>query len=132
MSMASVTDVTGSAAASAGASTPKARNQLGNNDFMQLLVTQLRYQDPLKPMDDRDFMAQVAQFSTLEQMTEMTRWSQMTYGLGLVGQEVSFQGPDGQARSGIVRAVKLVDGVPSLNLGDQDLKIDQVLSVSHP
>ena len=41
---------------------------LGKDDFLQLLVTKLQHQDPLNPMEDSDFIAQLAQFSTLEQM----------------------------------------------------------------
>jgi flagellar basal-body rod modification protein FlgD len=44
---------------------------LGKDDFLQLLVTKLRYQDPLQPMEDEDFVAQLAQFSTLEQMSNI-------------------------------------------------------------
>jgi flagellar basal-body rod modification protein FlgD len=44
---------------------------LGKNDFLQLLVTQLRYQDPLEPMKDEDFVAQLAQFSSLEQLSNL-------------------------------------------------------------
>lgn len=44
---------------------------LGRNDFLNLLVTQLQYQDPLNPMDSTDFTAQLAQFSSLEQLTNM-------------------------------------------------------------
>jgi len=44
---------------------------LGKDDFLQLLVTKLQNQDPLKPMDDEDFIAQLAQFSTLEQMNKI-------------------------------------------------------------
>lgn len=99
---------------------------------MQLLVTQLRYQDPMKPMDDRDFMAQLAQFSSLEQMTELTRWSKLTYGLGLVGQKITYTGADGKPQSGVVKAVKVVDGVPTLSLGDREVNIDDVISASRP
>jgi flagellar basal-body rod modification protein FlgD len=46
---------------------------LGKDDFLQLLVTKLQHQDPLKPMDDEDFIAQLAQFSSLEQMNNIAR-----------------------------------------------------------
>jgi flagellar basal-body rod modification protein FlgD len=49
---------------------------LGKNDFLQLLVTQLEYQDPLEPMDNTDFIAQMAQFSSLEQMQNLSQSSE--------------------------------------------------------
>lgn len=49
----------------------KAGDELGKDDFLNLLVTQLQYQDPLNPMDSADFTAQLAQFSSLEQLTTM-------------------------------------------------------------
>ena len=52
----------------AGSSTAQAiDNVLGKDAFLRLLTTQLRYQDPLKPIDDQDFIAQMAQFAALEQ-----------------------------------------------------------------
>lgn len=45
--------------------------KLGKEDFLQLLVTQLSNQDPLNPLDDKEFVAQMAQFSSLEQMMQM-------------------------------------------------------------
>ena len=44
---------------------------MGQDDFLNMMITKLKYQDPMKPMDDEDFIAQLAQFSTLEQMNNI-------------------------------------------------------------
>jgi flagellar basal-body rod modification protein FlgD len=53
-------------------STTKTNDGLGENAFLQLLVTQLQHQDPLQPQDDSQFLAQLAQFSSLEQLTQIS------------------------------------------------------------
>jgi flagellar basal-body rod modification protein FlgD len=53
--------------------TRKAQQSLGKDDFLKILITQLSYQDPTAPMQDKEFIAQMAQFSTLEQMTGMAK-----------------------------------------------------------
>ena len=75
---------------------------LGRDDFLQLLVTKLEYQDPLNPMEDEDFIAQLAQFSSLEQMKNISdgiassnEWDYLqmqsinnTMAAGLIGKDV--------------------------------------------
>lgn len=78
---------------------------LGKDDFLQLMITKLQYQDPLNPMQDEDFIAQLAQFSSLEQMNniadginESNQWDflQMqsinnTMAAGLIGKDVKAE-----------------------------------------
>ncbi len=59
------------ATAGTGATSVVGRTELGQDTFLKLLVTQLQHQDPLDPMDDTEFIAQLAQFSSLEKLTEM-------------------------------------------------------------
>ena len=70
---------------------------MGKDDFLQLLITQLTHQDPTQPMEDREFIAQMAQFSTLEQMTNMSEeFSRLSriiaanQALGLLGRTVEI------------------------------------------
>ena len=70
-----ITGVGQSAATTSGtdaaAATAKRETALGRDAFLQLLVTQLRHQDPTQPKADGEFIAQLAQFSSLEQLTQM-------------------------------------------------------------
>jgi len=69
-----------------------AKNELGKDEFLQILITQLTNQDPTEPMQDRDFIAQMAQFSTLEQMTNMSGEFEKLGALLQSGQAVSVLG----------------------------------------
>ncbi|MDA1191098.1 MAG: hypothetical protein O3A46_05360 [Candidatus Poribacteria bacterium] len=74
-------------------------DSLGKDAFMKLLVSQLRYQNPLEPMDNRDFIAQLSQFSSLEQLTDLRetfdaslqqqKTMNQTLAVGLLGQTVN-------------------------------------------
>lgn len=63
-------------------------NTLGKEAFLKLLVTQMQYQDPLNPNTDTEFVAQLAQFSALEQMQNLSQTSVNSQAFSLVGKEV--------------------------------------------
>ena len=66
-------------------------NAMGKDDFLRLLVTQMQNQDPLNPMDDKDFIAQTAQFTTLEQMQNLAQISQMQQTTSMIGKNVKAE-----------------------------------------
>jgi len=110
-------------------------------DYMKLLVTQLRNQNPLEPMDNKDMSAQLAQFSQLQQTENLnTSFSkvlesvQRSYASSLIGKEVSFQGQtaDGtlQMQTGEVDEVVIgTDGTLLLMVDDQQVKLADVTSI---
>lgn len=65
-----------------------ASSNMGKNDFLQLLVTQLRYQDPSSPVDNQQMAAQLAQFSSLEQMTNVSSATNGVQAFGLIGKMI--------------------------------------------
>ena len=75
-------------------------NVLDKEDFLQILITQLTHQDPTQPMEDREFIAQMAQFSTLEQMMNMGE--KISEVAGLIGRS--------QADALIGKTVTVADG----------------------
>lgn len=77
--------ITGAAAAAEQTAAPKKNDELGKDAFMTLLVEQLKNQDPLEPMDNSDFVAQLAQFSSLESLTNLqTSMDGVTAGMNKV------------------------------------------------
>lgn len=69
-------------------------NSLGKEAFLQLLVTQMQYQDPLNPQADTEFISQLAQFSSLEQMQNLNTTFSNTSSLSLVGKTVMVEQKD--------------------------------------
>lgn len=112
---------------------------LGQNDFLKLLVTQMTSQDPLNPQKDTEFIAQMAQFSALEQSKTMQAdiaglrsQQQFLQANALLGQAVDLQVDKETTAQGIVSAVQLKAGTPTLVVGGQTFALSQVLSVARP
>lgn len=124
----------------------KKSDGLGKDSFLQLLVTQMRYQDPLEPAKDTEYIAQLAQFNALEQMQnlndkfdKMLKWSQLTQSSGLIGKQVDGLSlgedangdgqPDITKVSGTVKEVKFVEGEPILEVGSNEVKLSDITRI---
>lgn len=105
-----------------------AYNALGKDEFLQLLVTQMQYQDPLNPTSDTEFIAQMAQFSSLEQMQNLNNNFSVYKAYELVGKEVSGS-INGKVVEGVVEAVRnQADGQYAV-IGDSLVSIDKITKV---
>lgn len=109
--------------------TVKDQSAMGKDEFMKLLVTQLRYQDPMNPMEDKEFIAQMAQFSSLEQMQNLNSYFLSTQAISMIGKNVSWTTDQGEIKSGVVKAVNMVEGKTTLSVGDSLIDLDKVISV---
>ncbi len=103
---------------------------LNQNDFLNLLVTQLANQDPMNPMSDTDFVAQMASFTSLQQTKETQASIQSMQATDLIGRTVAVQGADGTVDSGVVSGVVMDSGTPNLLVNGQSYALSAVQSVS--
>jgi flagellar basal-body rod modification protein FlgD len=118
-----------SASASAsGAAAPRseAPGGLGKDDFLKLLVGQLKNQDPLNPVGDQEFMAQMAAFSTLEQVTNLASSSERlnetvasNQSIALIGHQVTYTKADGTSAEGEVEKVDFSGDAFTLTIGGE-------------
>jgi len=132
----SVSSVTNSTSASTNVA-DVANKTLDKTAFLKLLVTELRNQDPMNPMDDKDFIAQLAQFSALEQMQllnagfeSLDKSGQATQAFALIGRTVEYADPNSDTPvRGVVDKVTFVGGQPKLNIGKLIIDLSDVVTV---
>lgn len=117
--------------------TQMAGSELGEDAFMTLLLAQLKNQDPLKPMEDRDFIAQLAQFNSLSQLTQMNKTlsemittQSMAQASALIGKTVAGTGLDGSDIAGVVTGLHLSSGKVVLDVAGKELPLNGVRSVT--
>ena len=123
--MPTIPNVTNDSMAAKPQANPQAANgMMGKNDFLKLFVAQLQHQDPMNPMQDSDFMGQMASFSTLEQVSNMASENakiaqnlSSSTAIGLIGRTVKYTDADDVEHTGRVESVKTTDGKPSLTVG---------------
>jgi len=123
----------------ASAAAPADGSTLDKQAFLELLVTQLRYQDPTSPMDTSQLMAQTTQLTTMERLVELSDTQRESFALqmrssaaALVGQEVRWEDEDGTSHTGVVTGVSYASAVPTVRVGDVDLRLDAIAAVTTP
>ena len=99
-----------------------ANNTISQDDFIKLFLAQLQYQDPLEPVDNREFLAQLAQFTALEQSRQTSQntndllaMNAVTQAVDLLNRQVEVQGL-GAPLTGTVIAVQFISSGPQLSV----------------
>lgn len=107
--------------------------------FLNLLVTQLRYQDPTSPMDTGAMIQQTAQLASMQQLTSLADVSQDSYALqqriaasSIIGQQVSYLGADGQVVTGLAASVSFAGGTPTVKVGEVAVPLADLTAIAVP
>ena len=97
-------------------------SSLGQEEFLKILLTQLQFQDPMKPLDNQEFLAQMAQFSSLAQTSQINdridsllSVQAATQSIGLIGKTVQVETASG-AKVGTVGSLAFSEGMPTLTV----------------
>jgi flagellar basal-body rod modification protein FlgD len=141
-------DVSGVGTAPSSGIVENPYSTLGKSDFLEMLITKLKYQDPTNPMDDESFVADMAQFSTLESMENLNStfadsieslntnlislimMQNTTQAASLIGKTVVLSPGEGTPDvSGTVDIVRFVDGQPNIVVAGQEYSITTVKEI---
>lgn len=116
----------------------KARKELGKDDFLNLLIAQLKNQDPLNPMKDTEFIAQLANFSSLEQISNMNKnleeflqqqqYQNSVAAVSMIGKEITSV--DGE--KGIVSGINMEDSGVYLTVNGKKIAFTEIKEVKNP
>jgi flagellar basal-body rod modification protein FlgD len=113
------------------------RGELGKDSFLKLLVTELTHQDPTQPMNDREFISQLAQFSALEQMTginktmeQLGRIARSSEAYALLGKKVdALSSKTGRTVTGMVTSIFYRNNEIRLMVGKNELALTDIHAV---
>lgn len=109
---------------------------LDENSFLKLLVAQLKYQDPSKPMDASQMMSQTATYTEIDKLTALETAQQnlvsaqkLQAAADLVGRTVTYTTSDGHTGTGVVASATLSGSEPTLKVGNTDVPLSSVTEV---
>lgn len=128
---------------STGTSTPvyntsskSSNSTLDMDDFFKLMVAQLSNQDMYNTVDDTQFMAQMAQFSMVQALSDMSELAMTSYGVSLIGKEVTLATIDSSgelvSNKGIVDCVNFYNGKTQVMVDGKSYDLSSVMSVKEP
>jgi flagellar basal-body rod modification protein FlgD len=128
--------IIGASNTKATAGPAKKNDEMGKDAFLKLLVAQLKYQDPSKPADGSQFLAQTAQFTQVEKLADLARVQQESLtaqvsasASNMIGRTVTYTGLDGKEAVGVVTSTTLGSS-PTLRVGNTDVPLSSVKQVS--
>jgi flagellar basal-body rod modification protein FlgD len=111
-------------------------SKLGQDQFLKLMVAQLKSQDPLEPIKDQEFLGQLAQFSTLSgieklnaNFSDMLSLQQITQGSNLIGRQVVYTDAEGKTAQGTVNGFAVNQGRVELQIGNDAVLLDKVIGM---
>jgi flagellar basal-body rod modification protein FlgD len=126
-----------SSKAGAAAASAASASSSQSPDFMQLLIAQMKNQDPTNPESPTDFMTQLADFTNVQGITQlnssitsMLSMQSMSESVGLIGSNVSYTNASGSTASGTVSSVTMANGQPQLVIGNNNVSMSQVQSIT--
>jgi len=93
-----------SAAQSGAVSNPN--GTLGQNDFLKLMIAQLQAQNPLDPANTNEFMGELAQFTEVEQLTNLANANELSSAVSLIGKTVTYSTANGESGAGVVTSTQ--------------------------
>lgn len=109
----------------------KATQTSDKDMFLNLMVTQMQYQDPLDPQDNSEYLAQMAQFTTLEIMENLSTACEMSEANSMLGKTVTFTNHDGFETIGIAEATKVIGGEVYISVGSEDVELAKIKGVAN-
>jgi len=103
---------------------------LGQNDFLKLMIAQLQAQNPLEPGNTNEYVSELAQFTELEQMTNLANASELSGGVQLIGRTVQYTSPAGGTATGTVTSVQsTAEGVTVTIEGQSGIALSAITEV---
>lgn len=125
---------------STGTEKKEAKSTLGKDDFLKILMTQMQNQDPMQPMQDKEFIAQMAQFTSVEQLTNMSgelKLLRQSLGMAssLIGKTVSWMGKSETGelhmKSGVVDSIIVREGTQFATVKGEEIPLESLTKIEN-